>query len=120
MLTLGTVTLPSPQFEDVRKVKLNNLINTTAKGNSSIYKAASWPVITTFLYRFLIKDCSGSTTTIIEELKQFLADNAGLVVSWTDHNSVTRDGYVITEEPEFISIGDDYYELTLEIMEDLE
>ncbi|MCK9463145.1 MAG: hypothetical protein M0R80_26275 [Proteobacteria bacterium] len=119
MFTYSSLALPNPQFEDTRRISLNNIIR--AGRFLSIYKSAGWPTIKTFLYKFLIHDCQvGTTGSLVESFKQKLITTAGTKITWIDHIGVSREGFLVTDEPEFVTVATDWVEVTIELMEDVE
>jgi len=112
--------LPSPRFEDTRRINLNNVIHVNNKGMLAILKAAGWPTIITYLYRFLLSDCVyGTSSSQVEDFKAILKSTRGTEITWVDQIGVSRDGFLVTDEPEFITNGRDMVEVTIELMESL-
>ena len=71
-------------------------------GRVRAVKDPAWPNINTFSYQF-----TAITKSIIDQLKIFLERTAGLEINIVDHKSISRDGYIVTAEPEIIRIRDD-------------
>ena len=116
--TYASLVLPNPRFEDARRINLNNI----SKANRFlvIYKDATWPVIKSFVYKFLLRDCQTNTSgSLVEEFKQKLMSTAGTKITWVDHLGITREGFLVTDEPEFITVSDGWVEVTIELMEDV-
>ena len=118
MFKYAGLELPSPQFEDTRRLNLNNIARS---GILAVLKDAGWPTIITYVYRFLLSECSPISTTSnqVESLKSILISTKGTEITWIDHLGVSRDGFLITDEPEFIAGARGLVEVTIELMESL-
>lgn len=117
MFNYSSINLPNPRFEDTRRINLNNII----RGGRFLANYKNDPTVTVFLYKFLIHDCQLNTTgSLVEEFKQKLIETTGNRITWVDHLGVSRDGFLVTDEPEFVTVSTDWVEVTIELMEDLE
>ncbi|MCK9463226.1 MAG: hypothetical protein M0R80_26695 [Proteobacteria bacterium] len=99
---------------------MNNVARVNNKGMLAILKDVSWPTVTTYLYRFLLSNCtSGTVLSQSENFKAKLIATKGTEITWIDQLGVSRVGFLITDEPEFVNNMRGLVEVTIELMESL-
>lgn len=87
MITLGTIQLPDPEFNDVHLYTKQRVFRETQGGTLHSYSNASWPTTDTYKYRF-----TWLTKTQRDDFFTFCLANLGKVVTLVDHLGVSQDG----------------------------
>ena len=109
--TTETVTLRSPEFANTRKVEMNAIIARSDFGDAMTRAVSGRSVWTMFDYRFIVFD----DETL---LRDFLEATTGLEIKVTDHNSVERTGFIITNPIQFVELRDNMvWEVSFTFME---
>lgn len=87
MITVGTVTLPNPEFNDIRLYAKQRVFRETQGGTLHSYSDAAWPTTETLKYRF-----TWLTETQRDDLFAFFEANLGKVITLVDYLGVSQDG----------------------------
>lgn len=93
----STVTLRSPVDGNIQRLHTNVSIKRNRAGRVRAVKDTAWPDVEIFVYQF-----TTITLAVIDQLRAFLQNTAGLEIKLVDHNSVTMNGYIITPEIEMV------------------
>lgn len=97
-----TVTIPrGPEIGDIQRETTNRVLNRNRHGDLRGVKDTAWPFITIFQYTFRT-----ITETIRDEIRQFLKQTTALEINIVDHNSISRDGVIISDSIEFVVVRD--------------
>jgi len=111
-LTCGSleVILRNPDSGDLKRVTLNDIRRMTRSGDLDILADNDhWAQINIYIYKFsgltnIENDPPDPVTDLlIDQLKVFLIVTAGLEITIIDHNTIERDGYILTPINEIIS-----------------
>ena len=120
-----SVVLRNPDSDDVRRVTLNDIRRFTRSGDfCGLSDADHWAQANYYVYKFsaltnvLHVPPVPVSDYIIDQLKDFLKDNAGLEITWRDHLTINRTGYIVSPINEIIYVRPDCsFSVSLEILE---
>lgn len=111
------IILRNPDFGDNIRVAANDIRRYTRGGVLKTTVDSGWPVLTTHVYAFsIIKNTVADD--LIDQLRTFLDDNAGLEIRIIDHLGTTLDGFITSPINEIVSVRPDCtYSIGFEFME---
>ena len=111
-LTCGAteVVLRSPDYADVQRISLNDIRRNTRSGNYCVVSDDDhWRMQKSYVYKFsaltnVLHDPPADDDYLVDQLRDFLVDTAGLEIDIEDHLEVTRSGYILTPVNEIIAV----------------
>lgn len=107
------VTLRNAQFGNAKNVDTGAIVRESRHGYPLAYKDSSWPVLKTRTYTTTTNKLS-----VINDLKDFLEDTAGLKIKITDHDDVDITGIIITSSNQIVTRKDSCsYDVSFDFLE---
>jgi len=104
MVTLAydvlSLELPSPEFGDMEDISKTRIFRTTRGGKREIYKDPIWPNSKILRVTF-----TGITEADKDYFLTLIETAIGKVVTFTDHESVAHDGFIIEHDSSQDIIG---------------
>ena len=111
------IILRNPDFGDIIRVDNNDIRRFSRGGNIFVYATENWPILYTHIYKFSRIRNLASPNDLVDQVKDFLRNNAGLEITIIDHYGTTYTGYITSPINEIIAVRPDCsYDISFEFL----
>lgn len=108
-----TVILRDPQLGNIQRIQGTGLVHRNRNGEVQAAQIATHNVIYSEIFKFTLQSAS-----IVSDLEAFLLTTAGCEIKIIDHNGDEKNGYILNNIREIITLRDDcLYDIQLEFVE---